>query len=74
MELIVGGKSFAETKIQRGIFQGDVLLAFVFIITMMPFNHILGKCSAGYKLTKSQKNINHLKYMDDISLPKMKKN
>ena len=35
---------------------------------MMPLNHILRKCTAGYKLTKSQEKINHLIYMDDIKL------
>ena len=35
---------------------------------MMPLNHILRKCTAGYKLSKSQENINHLMYMDDIKL------
>ena len=34
----------------------------------MPVNHILKKCTAGYKLSKSQEKINHLKYMDDIKL------
>ena len=31
----------------------------------MPFNHILRKCTAAYKLSKSQEKINHLMYMDD---------
>ena len=35
---------------------------------MMPLNHILRKCTAGYKLSKSQEKINHLMYMDDIKL------
>ena len=34
---------------------------------MMPLNHILRKCTAGYKLSRSQE-INHLMYMDDIKL------
>ena len=34
----------------------------------MLLNHILRKCSAGYKLSKSQEKINHLKYMDDVKL------
>ena len=35
---------------------------------MMAFNHIVRKCTAGYKLSKSQEKINHLMYMDDIKL------
>ena len=40
----------------------------LFIIAMMPLNHILRKCSAGYKLCRSYEKINHLMYMDDIKL------
>ena len=68
VELTAGGKSLAETKIQRGIFQGDALSSLLFIIAMMPLNHILRKCTAGYKLSRSQEKINHLMYMDDIKL------
>ena len=35
---------------------------------MMPLNHILRECTAGYKLNKSQEDINYLMYMDDIKL------
>ena len=35
---------------------------------MMPLNHILRKCTAGYKLNRLQEKINHLMYMDDIKL------
>ena len=31
-------------------------------------NNIIGKFTGGYKLTKLQEKINHLKYMDDIKL------
>ena len=34
----------------------------------MPLNHILRKCTAGYKLSRLQEKINHLMYMDDIKL------
>ena len=51
VELIAGGRSLAETKIQRVIFQGDALTPLLFIIAMMPLNHILRKCTAGYKLS-----------------------
>ena len=59
VELTAGGKSFVETKIQRGIFQGDALSPSLFIIATMPLNHILRKCTAGYKLRNSQEKINH---------------
>ena len=56
VDLIAGGRSLAEAKIQRGIFQGDAL----FIIAMMPLTHMLRKCTAEYKLRRSQEKINHL--------------
>ena len=68
VERTAGGRSIAETKIQRGIFQGDALSPLLFIIAMMPLNHILRKRAAGYKLSRSQEKINHLMYMDDIKL------
>ena len=68
VELTAGGKSIAETMIQRGIFQGGALSPLLLIIAMMPLNHILRKCTAGYKLSRLQKKINHLMYMDDIKL------
>ena len=34
----------------------------------MPLNHILRKCAAGYKLSRSQEKVNHLMYIDDIKL------
>ena len=68
VELIAGGRSIAEKKIQKGIFQGDALSPLLFIIAMMPLNHILRKCVPGYKLSRSQEKINHLIYMGDIKL------
>ena len=68
VELTAGGKSLAETKIQRGIFQGDALSPLLFIIAKMPLNYIPRKCTTRYKLSRSQEKINHLMYMDDIKL------
>ena len=67
VELTAGGRSLAETKIQRVIFQGDALSPLLFIIAMTPLNHILRKCTAGYKLSWSPEKINHLN-MDGIKL------
>ena len=53
VKLTKEGRSLVEAKIQRDIFQGDALSLLLFIIAMMPLNHILRKCTAGYKLSKS---------------------
>ena len=63
VELTAWGKNLAKKKIQR-----DALSPLLFIITMMPLNHILRKCTTEYKLRRSQEKINHLMYMDDIKL------
>ena len=68
VELTANGKRLIESKIQRAIFQGDELSALLFTIEILPLNHILRKCAAGYKLIKLQEKISHLKYMDDIKL------
>ena len=68
VELRAGGQSFAEVKIQRGIFQGVALSQLLFVIAVMPLNLIVRKCTAGYKLSKSQEKINYSMYKDDIKL------
>ena len=74
-ELTAGGRSLAEAKIQIGIFQEDARSPLLFLIVMMPVNHIVRKCTAEWKLSRSREKINHLMYMDDIKLfAKMKKN
>ena len=68
VELTAGGSRLAKSKIQRVIFQGDALTPLLFIIDIMPLNHLLRKCTAGYKLSKSQEKVNHSMYMDDLKL------
>ena len=63
---IIKGKSLNAVKIQRSIFQGDMLSPLLLVIAMIPLNHILRKCTCGYKLNNSEEKINHLMYMDDI--------
>ena len=69
VELTAGGKSLDEVKIQEGIFQRDMVSSLLFVIAIVPLNHILWKCTGGSKFHKSQeKKINHLMYMDDIKI------
>ena len=72
--LTAGGRNLAEAKIQRGIFQGYAQSSLLFIIAMMPLNHILRKCTAGYKLCRSQEKINQLMYINYIKLFAKKEN
>ena len=72
VELTAGGKSLHEEKIQRGIFQADALSPLIFVIAMMPLNHILRIYTIGYKLNKSQEKINHVMYMYDGNNLKIK--
>ena len=64
VELTAGGKRLTEVKIQREIFQVDVISLLLFIIAMIPLNPILKKCTGGYKLHKLQENIYNLMYID----------
>ena len=41
VELTAGGKSLAERKSQRGIFQGNALSPSLFIIMMMPLKQLV---------------------------------
>ena len=68
VELTIGWRSLSEAKVQRAIIQGDALSPLLFIIAMVLLNHILRKCTARYKLSKSQEKISHLMYIDDIKL------
>ena len=64
VELTAGGRSLAEAKIQRNIFQEDALSPLLFIIAMMQLKHIFRKCTSRYKLSRSQEKIT----MDNMKL------
>ena len=61
-------KKLSRCKDPSSKFQGDALSPLLFVIAMMPLNHALKKCTAGYKPSKLQEKIYHLMYMDDIKL------
>ena len=39
------GQTLVEMKIRKGVFQGDSLSSLLFIIEMIPPNHLLRKCT-----------------------------
>ena len=47
VELTAEGRSSADAKIQRGIFQGDAQSPFLFIIAIMALDQIFRKCTDG---------------------------
>jgi hypothetical protein len=64
-----GGRTLANVKIKRGIFQGDSLSPLLFIVCLIPLSVILREAKQGYTLSRPQSGkINHLLYMDDLKL------
>ena len=73
VELAAGGEILSEVKIQRGIFQKDLLLLLHFFLNFfflpkIQLYYIFRKCTGSYKFSKSQEKINCLMYMDDIKI------
>ena len=57
-----------KVKIKRGIFQGDSLSPFVFVLALITLSLILRKAKAAYEFSESNEKINHLLFMDDLKL------
>jgi sulfur relay (sulfurtransferase) complex TusBCD TusD component (DsrE family) len=60
-----------EIKINRGIFQGNLLSALWFCIALNLLSNTLNQSKYGYQIDKQHNNkvtLNHLLYMDDIKL------
>ena len=76
LELTAGGKSLTAVKILREIFQEDALSPLLFVIAMMPLDHILRKGTGIYKLHKLQEKNQppHVHGTTSNCLHKMKKN
>ena len=48
VELTCGSETLGEVPIMRGIFQGDALSPFLFVIALIPLTHILRTANLGY--------------------------
>ena len=57
-----------EVDIKRGIFQGDSLSPYLFIIAMIPLSILLRRENKGYAFGSDGKLVNHLLFMDDLKL------
>ena len=68
VEMMCKDEILGEVRIKRGIFQGDALSPFLFVISMIPLTSILRKAAPGYEFSSSKVKINHLLYMDDLKL------
>ena len=66
-ELNSRGESLVKVNIRRGIFQGDSLSRSLFVICMIPLNHVLHKAKARYTLGGGEKT-KYLLFMDDLKL------
>ena len=61
VEMTAGGKTLAEVKIQRCIFQGNGHSLLLIVISMVRLI-LFRRCLGGYKFTKSVEKFNHLTY------------
>ena len=66
--LYADGKVIGSVPIRRGIFQGNSFSPLLFVITLLPFTHILRKTGMGYQLKKNGAKVNHLFFMNYLKL------
>jgi hypothetical protein len=55
-------------KINRGIFQGDSLSPLLFCMALISLTSELNGSKRGYQAYGTEREINHLLYMDDLKL------
>ena len=66
--LCSGNSELGEVEIKRGIFQGDSLSHFVFVLALILLSLILRKVKAAYEFSESKEKINYLLFIDDLKL------
>ena len=67
-ELTTRNQRLGNVKIKRGIFQGDSLPPFLFVLVMILLTLVLRQTRASCELKKGGKEINHLLFMGDLKL------
>ena len=67
-ELTSGQNILGNVKIRRGIFQGDSLSPFLFVLVMIPLSLILRKTTIAYEVKKGGVKVNNLMFKDDLKL------
>ena len=63
--LCPGNSELGEVEIKRGIFQGDSLFPFVFVLAFIPLSLILRKAETAYESSETKEKINRLLFMDE---------
>jgi hypothetical protein len=66
--LVCDNSEIGEVKISRGIFQGDSLSPLLFVMALFPLSQLLATSNRGFKYNKSDPNISHLWFVDDLKL------
>ena len=67
-QLSSAGTVLGEVNIKKGIFQGDSLSPFLFVLCVIPLTLLLRNTGMGYEWCDGKLKINHLLFMDDIKL------
>ena len=68
LSLTSNSEVLGEVDVKRGIFQGDSLSPFLFVLSMIPLSFILRKVNICYEWGKKEYKLNHLLFMDDLKL------
>ena len=68
MDLFSKTNKLGKVNIRRGIFQGDSLSPLLFLVALIPITIILRTIKQGYSFGKGKERLNHLLFMDDLSL------
>ena len=63
-----GNSELGKVEIKQGIFHGDSLSPFVFVLALIPLSLILRKAKAAFEFSESKEKINNLLFMDALKL------